>query len=110
MWLDKFIVPALLSIIRLLSVFEYSAPDAITSIVQEALLLVIEMFVPAIRVILSCLEFKAFCKLFILDTTRLLAGNETEPFTNKSDILQDDEWIVLLCKVDIFEKDPSPLS
>ena len=48
-------------------------------------------FVPPINVILSCLEFKEFCKLLILDTTRLYAGKETEPFTTKSDILQDDE-------------------
>ena len=51
---------------------------------------------------------RAFCKFIILDTTRLPAGNETEPFTNKSDVLQDDEWIVVLCNVDIFGKDPSP--
>ena len=65
-------------------------------------------FVPPSNVIVSCLEFKEFCNFFILDTTRLFAGKETEPITTKSDILQDDEWIVALCKVYIFEKDVLP--
>ena len=52
---DKLIVSFTLLITRLLSVFEYSAPDAIAEIVQELFVLVIEIFVPAIRVILSCL-------------------------------------------------------
>jgi len=38
-----------------LSVFEYSAPDVIASIVQELFVLLIDMLVPATRVILSCL-------------------------------------------------------
>ena len=64
--------------------------------------------VPLSNVILPCLEFIALCNIVILDTTRLPSGNETEPFKTKSDILQDDEWIVVLCEVDIFKKDPSP--
>ena len=53
--LDKFIISLTLLMTKLLSVFEYSAPDAIASIVQELFVLLIEMFVPAKRVILSCL-------------------------------------------------------
>ena len=48
-------------------------------------------FVPPNIIILSCSELKAFCKFIIFDTTRQPVGNETEPFTNKSDVLQDDE-------------------
>ena len=40
--------------------FEYSAPDVIASIVQELFILFIDMFVPAIRVILSCLSLDRF--------------------------------------------------
>ena len=69
---------------------------------------VIVTFVPPSNVILSCWVFKAFCKFTVLDITRLPKGNETEPLTNKSDILEDDEWIVVLCNFEKFEKGPAP--
>ena len=112
MWLDKFIVSALLSITRLLSVYVLIAPpppdpcELIVHVLVGDWLMV--TFVPLSNVPISCLVFKAFCKLFILDTTRLPVGNETGPFTTKSNILQDDESIVVLCKVGIFEKGPAP--
>ena len=60
---------------------------------------VIVTFAPASNVISSCLLFKAYRKFTALHITGLPDGNETEPLTNKSELLEDDEWKVVLFKV-----------
>ena len=84
--------------------FEYSAPLAMALIVQVSRGdLVIQTFVPAVNVILSCLLPKAFDRFEILIITRLPVGNDTELFTTNFDRFVDDEINVPLCKLEIVE-------
>ena len=78
-FLDKLITSVPLLITRLLSVFEYSAPDAKASIVQELFILLIDMLVPATRVMLSCFLLDRF-ETFVFKVTISLDKFETFVF------------------------------